>query len=164
MSRIERMMAGGGVVLFVLSGVSAVIAADEAHLRPPEHVGADTRAELASRMGRHGETMSSLVRAVVLLDRARVRVLAGRIAEEEIIAKTIGGTGGRKPLALPREFAAEQTRLVSAARELVVAAADGSEDRVLADRFAAVTSTCVTCHSIYVHGWPDMQPFGSRSR
>lgn len=148
--------------MVLLSSAMAVSAAsDDLHLRPPEHITADTRAELASRMGRHGETMSSLVRSVVLLDRARVRVLAGRIAEEEIIAKTIGGTGGRRPMALPREFSAQQARLVAAARDLAVAAVEGGEDMVMADRFAAVTKTCVACHSIYVHGWPDMQPFGS---
>jgi len=154
----------GATAVLLASLAVAGAASDDWHLRPPEHVGPDTRAELSSRMGRHGETMSSLVRSVVLLDRARVRVLASRIAEEEIVAKTIGGTGGRKPLALPREFAAEQARLVTVARELAVAAAEGSEDRVLADRFAAVTNTCVTCHSIYVHGWPDMQPFGAGNR
>jgi len=161
----RRSLVAGTAMALLLSGLMAASAAsDEQHLRPPEHVPPDTRAELSSRMGRHGETMSSLVRSVVLLDRGRVRVLAGRIAEEEIIAKTIGGAGGRKPLALPREFAAEQARLVTTARELAIAAAEGSEDRVLAERFAAVTSTCVSCHSIYVHGWPDLRPFGAGSR
>jgi len=163
-ARRSLVVAGGALALLLGTLVAARAGSDVHHLRPPEHVAPDTRAELSSRMGRHGETMSSLVRSVVLLDRARVRVLASRIAEEEIIAKTIGGAGGRRPLALPREFSVEQGRLVAAARELAVAAAEGSEDRVLAERFAAVTSTCVSCHSIYVHGWPDLQPFGAANK
>ena len=131
-------------------------------LRTPDHLTSETKAELDSRMGQHGETMSNLLRSVVLLDRPRIRVLAGRIADEEVIARTSASMPERKPLALPKEFSAEQTKLSVAARELAVAANDGVDDRGLAERFAAVTSTCVTCHSVYLHGRPDPRPFGPK--
>jgi mono/diheme cytochrome c family protein len=105
-------------------------------------------------MARHGAVMSNLVRAVVLLDRPTVRVLAGRIADEEVVAHSARSPHAPAPLSLPREFFVEQTKLAGAARDLAVAAADGADDHVLAERFAAVTGTCVGCHSSYLHGRP----------
>jgi hypothetical protein len=108
-------------------------------------------------MSQHGQTMSNLVRAVVLLDRPQVRVLATRIADEEVVAQAGSSKKDRGPLPLPRELFAEQTKLSQAARALALAAA-GGDDRALAERFAAVTGTCVTCHSVYLHGRPDPGP------
>jgi hypothetical protein len=111
-------------------------------------------------MGRHDETMSNLTHAVILLDRPTIRVLAGRIADEEVIART--GRSVHDPLSasLPREFFLQQTKLVVAARDLAVAA-EGGDDLVLADRFARVTHTCVGCHSAYLHGEADSGPSGA---
>jgi hypothetical protein len=134
------------------------------HLRAPEHISSQTRAELEARMSQHGETMSSLVRAVVLLDRPKIRVLAGRIADEEVIAQAGTSKQDRRPLSLPRELFAEQSKLSQAARALVAAAADEGDDRALAERFAAVTSTCVSCHSAYLHGRPDPGATGPKPR
>lgn len=119
-----------------------------AHLPPPKHVNAETRAQLDARMGQHGETMSHLLRSVVLLDRPRIALLAGRIADEEVWAKPDKG----RRLTLPKDLAAEETKLAKAARDLAVAASEHTADTVLAVRFAAVTTTCVTCHSVYLYG------------
>lgn len=125
-------------------------------LPTPEHLPAGTRSELKARMSQHGATMSELVRAVVLLDRPTVRVLAGRIADEEMIAHA---SGERHPLLLPRELFQQQSGLSQVARELAAAAADaGGDDRVLGDRFSALARTCVSCHSVYLHGRPDPVP------
>jgi hypothetical protein len=132
------------------------------HLAPPEHVSEDTRAELAARMGRHAEVMSNLVRAVVLLDRPTIQVLATRIADEEVVAHA--DKSAPEPLNLPPEFLRQQTTLTSAARELAVVAASGGDDQRLAQRFAAVTTTCVGCHSVYLHGRPDPRPLGPRGK
>jgi hypothetical protein len=105
-------------------------------------------------MGRHGQTMSTLVRAVVLLDRPTIRELARRIADEEVIARSSRSVHERPPLSLPEAFYLQQTKLAVAARDLA-AAADGSDDGILAERFGAMTGTCVACHSAYVHGRPD---------
>jgi mono/diheme cytochrome c family protein len=134
------------------------------HLAAPEHVTANTRAELDARMGRHAEIMSNLVRAVVLLDRPTIRALASRIADEEIIAHTDKTAPERLPLELPREFLGEQTALATAARALAVAAADRGDDQLLAQRFSAVTTTCVGCHSVYLHGRPEPRPLGPRGK
>jgi hypothetical protein len=143
-------------VLFLMPGHRAADGARAASkgLPAPEHVPADAQNELRSRMARHGSTMSQLVRAVVLLDRPTVRVLAGRIADDDLIASI----GERRRLPLPKELFLEQSALSAAARDLAAAAIDGSDDRVLADRFSAVTRTCVTCHSGYLHGRPEPRP------
>jgi cytochrome c553 len=130
------------------------------HLAVPDHVTADTRAQLAGRMTRHADVMSNLVRAVVLLDRPTIRVLASRIADEEVIAQGDRTTPDRPPLNVPAEFLGEQTALATAARQLAAAAVDRGDDQLLAQRFAEVTTTCVGCHSVYLHGRPDPRPLG----
>lgn len=119
------------------------------HLPTPKHLSAQGYAELKGRMGRHGNSMSNLVKAVVLLDRPTIRTLAGRMGDEEIIAAQAGTR-----LVLPDEYFTEQSALRAAAQQLAVAALEGSSDAVLADRFSAVTRTCVTCHSVYLRGRP----------
>ena len=149
--------------------VTATRAADEPaqvaqRLPAPEHVTAETRAELHARMGRHAESMSNLIRAVVLLDRPTIRALASRIAEEELITRSNKTILERRRLNLPHEFFAEQTALSVAARDLAGAAADGGDDAALADRLSALTRTCVGCHSVYLHGRPAPQPFGPKAK
>jgi cytochrome c556 len=156
--RRATLVAGLLPLLLLSVGAASDVPTPAQHLRAPEHITPDTRTELAARMGRHGETMSNLVRAVVLFDRPTIRILAGRIADEEVIAQAGKSVHDRRSLLLPPDFPAEQTRLSVAARQLAVAAVEGSDDRTLADRFAGVTGTCVTCHSIYLHGRPGAQP------
>ena len=131
-------------------------------LPAPEHVTSETRAELHARMGRHAESMSNLLRSVVLLDRSTIRALASRIADEEIIALSNRTIVERRRLNLPQEFFTEQTALSVAARELATAAADGGNDEMLAAGFSALTRTCVGCHSVYLHGRPAPQPLGPK--
>jgi hypothetical protein len=124
------------------------------HLLPPENVAASTRADLRERMSRHGNSMSSLVRAVVLLDRPTVKTMAQRIADEELLARgESAGFDPWRPL-LPKDFFVEQDALRAAAHELAQAAAQDEPDGVLADRFGALTRTCVRCHSSYLHDLP----------
>jgi hypothetical protein len=104
--------------------------------------------------------MSNLVRSVVLLDRPTIKVLALRIADEEVIAR-VGAAGQAKRPLLPREFFAAQDELSVSARQLATAAKEGGDDKLLAERFGAVARTCVTCHSAYLHGRPGPQPAGS---
>ena len=108
-------------------------------------------------MGQHAVTMENLVRAVVLLDRPTIRVLATRIADEEVVAKVGEGPEKGTPL-LPPKFFAEQNALAVAARQLAAAAVEGGDDALLAERFAAVTRTCVSCHSTYLHDRPVFPP------
>lgn len=122
----------------------------------PEHISPNARAELKARMGRHGNTMSNLVRALVLLDRPTIRALAGRIADEEVVARVEGSPRGGKKLDLPAQYIAEQDRLRTVAQQLAAATLepDRDSDLVLADRFATLAHTCVACHSVYLYGRP----------
>ena len=157
------MFATLGLLLVPAIGLSGERLPMAQHLSAPEHVTAETRAELDARMGRHAEVMSNLVRAVVLLDRPTIRVLASRIADEEVIAHT-DKSAPERLLNLPPEFLGEQTALATASRALAVSAADRGDDQILAQRFAEVTTTCVGCHSVYLHGRPDPRPFGPRGK
>lgn len=121
----------------------------------PENLSAATRAELHDRMARHGNVMSNLVRAVVLLDRPTITNLAQRIADEEVVARVEAKSAKNWESRLPKGFFAEQDALRAAARDSAAAAVQGGPDSVLADRFAIVARTCVACHSVYLHGRPD---------
>jgi hypothetical protein len=123
-------------------------------LPAPENLTAATRAEVRGRMARHGNTMSNLVRALVLLDRPTIATLAGRIADEEVVSHVEDGGSDELKRLLPKEFFVEQDALQSNARELAASAAHGETDSVMADRFATVAKTCVACHSVYLHGRP----------
>jgi cytochrome c553 len=150
------------VLFIVLLSVRGSVAAPRApaparRLPAPEHVSPQTRQEIRARMSLHGATMQNLVRAVVLLDRPTIRLLANRIADEEIVARA-GKTPDVQRPPLPPRFFLEQDELAATARQLAAAAVDGGEDAALADRFAALTRTCVGCHSAYLHDQPDTQP------
>jgi hypothetical protein len=124
------------------------------HLLPPENIAETTRSDLRARMSRHGNVMTGLVKAVVLLDRPTVANMARRIADEELLARAESpGVDPWRPL-LPKAFFIEQDALRMAARELAEAAAQGERDEVVADRFGAVTRTCVRCHGAYLHDLP----------
>jgi hypothetical protein len=125
------------------------------HLPPPENVAATTLKELRARMSRHANGMSDLLRAVVLLDRPTISTLAGRIADDEVVARSEAQGLDRWGPLLPKAFFVEQDALRTTARDLAAAAAHGEPDDVLADRFGAVTRTCVRCHSVFLHGRPE---------
>jgi hypothetical protein len=149
-------------LFLILLSVPGALAAPKSpapakRLPAPEHVSAQTRQEVKTRMGQHATTMQNLVRAVVLLDRPTIRVLATRIADEEIVARTTTGREAPRPM-LPPKFFADQDELAASARQLAVASVDGGDDKALADRFAAVTRTCVSCHSTYLHDRPEPEP------
>ena len=124
-------------------------------LGDPEHLSAATRAELQGRMARHGNVMSNLVRAVVLLDHPTITILAQRIADEEVVARAEASSPKKWEARLPKEFFAQQDALRAAARDLASSAAHGGSDSTIADRFATVARTCVACHSVYLHGRAD---------
>ncbi|HVU51850.1 MAG TPA: hypothetical protein VHL80_14235 [Polyangia bacterium] len=140
-----------------LAGLSRAVTAQRApltHLLPPENVAATTRAQLRERMSRHGNTMSTLVKAVVLIDRPTITTMAQRIADEELLARGESkGFDPWRPL-LPKAFFIEQDALRMAARSLAQAAAHGESDSAVAERFAALTTTCVRCHASYLHDLP----------
>jgi cytochrome c556 len=143
-------------VLAVLSLAGAGVAATtkpRLTLPAAEHVPQRVQAEVKARMTDHAAAMSSFTQAVVLLDRARIESLAAAITEQEVIA------AGATPMAesdralLPRDFFVQQIALSAIARQLV-AAAQQRDDQGLSNRFGALASTCVGCHSSYLQGRP----------
>ena len=117
----------------------------------PGQVPSPARIKLSARMTRHGKVMEELVRAVVLLDRPRVEALARRIANDESLSVSSSSIEERRQRTLPPEVVVEQTRLGDVARRLsAAAAADSGDDDDLATRFAALTRTCVSCHSVFL--------------
>ena len=146
-------------VVVLLSSVAGAAAAPKPpapvqRLPAPEHVDAKTRQEIKARMGQHATTMQNLVKAVVLLDRPTVRVMASRIADEEVVART-SVKGDKQAPTLPAKFFAEQDALAAAARQLAAAAVDSGDDKTLAEHFATLTKTCIGCHSAYLHDRPE---------
>jgi cytochrome c553 len=150
-------------VLVTLLTVGGVVAAPKPEPPParalpaPDHLSPQTRQAVKGRMAQHAVTMDSLIRAVVLLDRPRIRVMASRIADEEVVSRTAGVRDKKLP-ELPAKFFQEQQQLASTARQLAAAAIEGGDDKVLRDRFSALTGTCVGCHSTYVHDRPSPWP------
>jgi cytochrome c556 len=107
--------------------------------------------------------MQNLVRAVVLLDRPTIQVLANRIADEEVVARTTG-IREKQPPVLPAAFFTTQDELAAAARQLAGAAVAGGDDKMLAERFGAMTRTCVSCHSAYLHDRPEPMPLHPKAK
>ena len=101
----------------------------------------------------HAATMSSFTQAVVLLDRARIESLAAVITEQEVMAAGATPMSESDRALLPRGFFTEQIALSAIAGQLVAAAQQG-DDQGLSNRFGALASTCVGCHSSYLHGRP----------
>jgi cytochrome c556 len=155
-----------GVIFAVRSSLAAAPAEPRAPrtLAAPEHLSSQARAEIRARMGRHGVTMSSLVQAVVLLDRSSIRTLASRIAEEELAARIAAPTKSGQPLPLAPRFFSELEALRDSAQRLAAAASapprsnPQDDDRELGDRFAALAKTCIGCHSAYLRGGFEPEP------
>lgn len=144
----------GGLALLPLSGAGVTEMNKPRRALPAaEHLPQRLQAEVKARTTDHAATMSNFMQAVVLLDRARIESLARSAAEEEVI------TAGASPMSessralLPHDFFTEQIALSAIARQLATAA-QTQDDQALSNRFAALTSTCVGCHSSYLHGRP----------
>jgi cytochrome c' len=100
-------------------------------------------------MGRHDSQMKALMSRVVLLDDAGVARAAGAIFDEPSLARPVADDELNG--FLPERFFVLQDELRKRARELVIASS--RHDRAaVADEFAALSKTCVTCHDVYLRG------------
>ena len=82
-------------------------------LPSPDDVSPKMRQALKARMGQHATSTQNLVRAVVLLDRPTIHVLAERIADDKTFAPS-----ATENLDIPRSVFAEAEAFAAAAREL----------------------------------------------
>jgi cytochrome c556 len=120
-------------------------------LPAPDYLGPAARAQLSARMARHGSAMMNLVRAVTLLDHRTTAALAQQIVDEEMVARTSGGSPGGLEATLPEEFFAHQDRLRSEARRLAEVA-QREDVAALAESFGKVAARCVACHQTFLRG------------
>jgi hypothetical protein len=142
------------LAMFSLTAVGAATPSRPRKVLPvPEYIPQEAQTELKARMSQHAAIMGAFVEAVVLLDRPAIRSLSRPIAEEEVIGSGNGPMSERTRLLLPQDFFLEQVALNAIARQLAVAAERGDDEGV-SDRLAALSRTCVGCHSSYLHRRP----------
>jgi hypothetical protein len=120
------------------------------HLPPPGYLPAAARALLGERMEQHAEGITDLITSVVLLDHEAAADVARDIADGPRIARPLPGQSDALNASLPKRFFDLQDELHERARAVATAAA-ARDDRKLAQSFAALTQTCVACHSAYLN-------------
>lgn len=146
--------AGGGAV------TSANTKAPSSEPRPASTSGPDlpsrpglpdeVRDALTERMMRHGDDMSRLTVAVLMLEYDLVHLLATDMAREPRLGRPAEGESGTLNTLLPAGFFVQQDALAASASALA-AAALGRDDVRLAASFGDLTKSCVSCHSAYLH-------------
>ena len=105
---------------------------------------------LRPRMVRHGDDVTDLMWAVLLLDRAQTHALAERVVAEPRLARAHGlHELDTVNAALPPGFFVLQDELVTRAKA-VAAASRQADDRVLSKAFGQLMETCVACHAAYL--------------
>lgn len=112
---------------------------------------------LRARMMRHGENMTSLMTHVLLLDYDIAAILASDLAREPKLGRPSPTEQGTLNALLPAKFFVYQDELARSATSLAQAATE-KDDRKLVEAFGAVATSCVGCHSSYLHA--DLEPVG----
>jgi hypothetical protein len=104
---------------------------------------------IRTKMGRHDVQMKGLFERVILLDDDGVARAAGEIFDEPTLARPL--TGDELNNVLPERFFVLQDELRRRARQLVIAS--GRHDRTaVANEFAELSKTCLSCHEVYLSG------------
>jgi hypothetical protein len=133
-----------GLGLFLRPGSTA-----REELAEPASIPAIARQAVRTKMARHEVQMRTLVSRVVMLDDDGVARAAGEIFDEPALARPIAGDELNG--LLPARFFALQDELKARARRLV-AASTSRDHAAMADEFAALAKSCVSCHEVYLHG------------
>jgi len=119
------------------------------HLAAPASIPEMARQALRTKMARHEVQMRTLVSRVVMLDDDGIARAAGEIFDEPSLARPVAGD--QLNSLLPARFFALQDELKARARQLVAASTLG-DHAAMADEFAALAKSCVSCHDVYLHG------------
>lgn len=107
------------------------------------------REALSASMERHGEELTFLLAAVVLLHYDDVVELADMIADEPKLGRPLPGDHDSLNALLPTAFFDYQDKLTAQARELSAVARE--KDAEAAGRLlGGLTETCVGCHAAYL--------------
>ena len=139
----------------VVAGVVATLlflrprpTAHESPLPQPASLPPAARQVLKAKMGRHDTQMRRLLAAVIVFDDDVVARVAGEMFDEPALARPV--TGDELNGLLPERFFVLQDDLRSRARALVIATQQRNR-AVVADEFAALTRSCVSCHDVYLN-------------
>lgn len=111
-------------------------------LAEPDHLTEAQRAALKDGMGRHGDDMTDLMFAVVLLDHGTAARTADALAASPAV-----DTG------LSKQFATLQAEMKARAAQ-VAAAATAKDDARLSESYGRLAESCVACHRVYLHDQP----------
>jgi cytochrome c' len=142
----------GSVILASAIGLGLFLrpkSTGQERLAEPASIPAIARQILRTKMNRHDMQMRTLMSRVVLLDDDGVARAAGEIFDEPAVARPVAGDELNG--LLPARFFALQDELKSRARRLV-AASTNRDHAAMADEFAALARSCVSCHQVYLHG------------
>lgn len=105
---------------------------------------------LTARMMRHGDEMTALTSAVLMLEYDLTHTLASELSEEPKLGRPAPGETGTLNALLPAEFFAQQDALVESAKRLAKAA-QRRDDTLIVEAFGDVTKSCVGCHAAYLN-------------
>jgi hypothetical protein len=118
-------------------------------LAEPSYIPPAARQVLKSKMARHDSQMRALLSRVVLLDADGIARTAGEIFDEPSLARPV--SGDELNGLLPAKFFALRDELKQQARRLVIASQQ-RDHAAMADEFATLAKSCITCHQIYLYG------------
>jgi hypothetical protein len=104
---------------------------------------------LRTKMGRHDFQMRTLMSRVVLLDDDGIARAAGEVFDEPALARPLAGDELNGML--PERFFVLQEELRQHARKLVMAS-QRHDRAAVADEFAALSKSCLSCHEVYLRG------------
>jgi hypothetical protein len=152
----RRWLGRGALAVAVMVALAAWLLparriAREHHLPEPARLSTVARAELHTRMMRHGLTMENLTWQVTLLDYDGAKGSAAAIAAEPRLARPLAGDASELNASLPDRFFLLQDELRKQVGE-VGAAAARRDGEGLAQAYGALNRTCVACHQAYFEG------------
>jgi hypothetical protein len=124
-------------------------------LADPSGIPEAARQVLRTKMGRHDFQMRAVLSRVVLLDDDGIARAAGEIYDEPALARPVGGDELNQ--LLPERFFQLQDELKAHAKKLVIAS-QAHNRAAVADEFAGLARTCVSCHDVYLHGSGSVSP------
>jgi hypothetical protein len=142
----------GSIILATAIGVGLFLrprSTAREQLRAPASIPAIARQALQTKMARHEVQMRTLISRVVMLDDDGVARTAGEIFDEPSLARPVAGDELNG--LLPERFFALQDELKAGSRRLVAASLARNHVAV-ADEFAALAKSCVSCHDVYLRG------------
>ncbi|MHB8417617.1 MAG: cytochrome c [Myxococcales bacterium] len=127
------------------------------HLEAPGNLPLAARNALALRMANHANDLEWLLAAALTLNHALAEQAATEIASTPRFGRPLPGDLQSLNALLPKRFFELQDQLAQRARA-VAKAARTHDDRALAAAMGRMTSTCIECHSVYLHGTKEDPP------